>query len=130
MSLLAIIPGPAKEFRNLPIATVIPEKEVDKLDRSYQMEIYGLRKNGVTCLVKKGYKMVKRYHLNVIEMSEFHVLDFHLKRYVKHPQLKLIPGGEPITFALSTSEGNHLDHHFFHQLLCKNLLGESCFTAH
>ena len=59
LSLLAIIPGPAKEFRNLRIATVIPEKEVDKLDRSYQMEIYGIRKNGVTHPVKKGYKMVK-----------------------------------------------------------------------
>ena len=74
--------------------------------------------------------MVKGYHSNVIEMSEGHVAYFHLKRYVKHPQLKLIPGGEPITFALSKSEGNHLDHHFFHQLLGKNLLGESGLTAH
>ena len=71
LSLLAIVPGPAKEFRNLCIAAVIPEKEVDKLDRSYQMEIYGIRKNGVTCLVKKGYKMVKRYHPNVIEIVHF-----------------------------------------------------------
>lgn len=89
LSLLAIIPGPAKEFRNLRIASVIPEKAVDKLDRSYQMEIYGIHENDVTRLVKKDYKMVKRYHPNAIEMSEFHVVDFHLKRYVKQPQLKL-----------------------------------------
>ena len=94
------------------------------------METYRIRENGITCLVKKGYKMVKRYHPNVIKMSKFHVVDFNLKRYVKQPQLKLIPGTEPVTFALSTSEGNHLDHYFFHQLLGKNLLGESCFTAH
>ena len=87
------------------------------------MEIYGGCENDVTCLVKKGYKMVKRYHPNVIEISEFHLLDFHLKRYLKRSQLKLIPGGETITFALPTSEGNHLNHHFFHQLLGKNPLG-------
>ena len=31
--LFAIIPGPAKEFRTLRIATDIPENEVDQLDR-------------------------------------------------------------------------------------------------
>ena len=35
------------------------------------MEIYGLCENGITSLDKKGYKMVKRYHPNVIEIVHF-----------------------------------------------------------
>ena len=50
-------------------------------------------KNGVTCLVEKGYKTVKRYGPNVIEASEFHFVDYHHKRYIERSRLRLIPGG-------------------------------------
>ena len=93
--LFAINPGRAKEFRTLRIAKDIPEEEVDQLVRklpSGENRIV-FAKNGLTHLVEKGYKTVKRYGPNVIEMSEFHFVDFHLKRYVERSRPKLIPRG-------------------------------------
>lgn len=83
--LFAINPSHAKEFRTLRIATNIPENEIDefvsKLPKRENFMVFA--KNGITRLVKKGYKSVKRYGPNVIEMSKFHFVYFHLKRYVK-----------------------------------------------
>ena len=46
-------------------------------------------KHGATHLVEKGYKTVKKYGPNVIEISEFHFMDFHLKCYIERSRLKL-----------------------------------------
>jgi len=93
--LFAINPGRAKEFRTLRFAADVPKDEVDQLVRKLPNgeNLIMFAKNGVTCLVEKGYKTVKRYGPNVIEMSEFHFVDFHLKRYVERSRPKLIPGG-------------------------------------
>ena len=93
--LFAINPGRAKEFRTLRIAAEIPENEVDEIVRKLPNgENFMLfTKSGATRLVEKGYKTVKKYGPNVIEISEFHFVDFHLKRYVERSRLKLIPRG-------------------------------------
>ena len=93
--LFAINPGRAKEFRTLRIVRDIPESEIDllvrKLPSGENFMVFG--KNGVTRLVEKGYKTVKRYGSNVIEISEFDFVDFHLKRYVERSRPKLVPRG-------------------------------------
>lgn len=93
--LFAINPGRAKEFRTLRIAVDVPENEVDdfvrKLPNGENFIVFA--RHGATRLVEKGYKTVKRYGPNVIEISEFHFVDFHLKRYVERSRLKLIPLG-------------------------------------
>ena len=83
--LFAINLGCAKEFRTLRIATDIPEKEVDEIVRKLPNgeNFMVFAKNGVTCLVEKGYKTVKRYGPNVIEASEFYFVDYHHKRYIE-----------------------------------------------
>ena len=93
--LFAINPGRAKEFRTLRIVRDIPENEVDdlvrKLPNGENFMVFG--KSGVTRLVEKGFKTVKRYGPNVIEVSEFDFVDFHVKRYVERSRPKLIPRG-------------------------------------
>ena len=93
--LFAINPGRAKEFRTLRIAVDVAENEVDdfvrKLPNGENFLVFA--RHGATLLVEKGYKTVKRYGPNVIEISEFHFVDFHLKRYVERSRLKLIPWG-------------------------------------
>ena len=93
--LFAINPGRAREFRTLRIAVDIPENEVDdfvrKLPNGENFIVFA--KHGATRLVEKGYKTVKKYGPNVIEMSEFHFVDFHLKRYVERSRPKLVPRG-------------------------------------
>ena len=93
--LFAINPGRAKEFRTLRIATDIPEKEVDEIVRKLpnRENFIVFVKHGMTRLVEKGYKTVKRYGPNVIQVSEFHFVDYHLKHYVKWSRLRLIPRG-------------------------------------
>jgi len=106
--LFAINPGRAKEFRTLRIVTDIPENEVDeivgKLPNGENFMVFA--KNGVTRLVEKGYKTVKRYGPNVIEMSEFHFVDFHVKRYVERSRLKLIPRGCSHDFFFVNNRGS------------------------
>ena len=63
LSLLFVInPGHAKEFRTLHIVTDIPENEVDDLIRKSSKgdNFMVFAKSGVTHLVEKGYKSVKR----------------------------------------------------------------------
>ena len=93
--LFAINPGRAREFRTLRIATDIPDREVDELVRNLPNgeNFMVFAKNGVTYLVEKAYKTVKRYGPNVIEISEFHFVHYHLKRYVEQSRLRLIPRG-------------------------------------
>ena len=93
--LFAINPGPAKEFRTLRIAVDVPENEVDhfvrKLPNGESFIVFA--RHGAIRLVKKGCKTIKRYGPNIIEISEFHFMDFHLKHYVERLRLKLIPWG-------------------------------------
>ena len=93
--LFAINPGRAKEFRTRRINVDVPENEVDnfvrKLPNGENFIVFA--RHGPTRLVEKGYKTVKRYGPNVIEISEFHFMDFHLKHYVERSRLKLIPWG-------------------------------------
>ena len=93
--LFAINPGRAKEFRTLRIVRDIPENEVDDLVRKLPNgeNFMVFAKSGVTRLVEKGFKTVKRYGPNVIEVSEFDFVDFHVKRYVERSRPKLIPRG-------------------------------------
>ena len=93
--LFAINPRRAREFRTLRIATDIPDREVDELVRNLPNgeNFMVFAKNGVTFLVEKAYKTVKRYGQNVIEISEFHFVHYHLKRYVEQSRLRLIPQG-------------------------------------
>ena len=93
--LFAINPGRAKEFRTLRIVRDIPENEVDDLVRKLPNgeNFMVFAKSGVTRLVEKGFKTVKRYGPNVIEVSEFDFVDFHVKRFVERSRPKLIPRG-------------------------------------
>ena len=129
--LFAINPGRAKEFRTLRIATDIPENEVDKLVRKLPNgeNFMAFAKNGVTHLVEKGYKTVKRYGPNVIEISEFHFVDFHLKCYVEWSRLKLIPRGCAHDFFFVNKQGSPVSKIFL-QLLGENLSRESWLPLH
>ena len=93
--LFAINPGRAKEFRTLRIVRDIPENEVDdlvkKLPNGENFMVFA--KNGVTYLVEKSYKTFQRYGPNVIEMSEFQFVHYHLKRYIEQSRPRLIPRG-------------------------------------
>ena len=62
-----------------------------KLPKGENLIIFA--KNGVTRLVEKGYKTVNRYGTNVVEMSQFEFVDFHLKRYIERSRPKLVPNG-------------------------------------
>lgn len=77
--------GCVKEFRILCIVRDILENEVDdfvrKLLNGENFMVFG--KSGVICFVEKGFKIVKRYGLNVIEVSEFDFVDFYVKCYVE-----------------------------------------------
>lgn len=68
----AINPGCDKEFRFLCITTAIPEKEVNEmvwnLPNGENFMVFA--DNGVTRLVEKAYKTIKKYGPNVIEISK------------------------------------------------------------
>ena len=93
--LFAINPGRAKEFRTLRIVRDIPENEVDNLVRKLPNgeNFMVFAKNSVTYLVEKSYKTFQRYGPNVIEMSEFHFVHYHLKHYIEQSRLRLISRG-------------------------------------
>ena len=83
--LLLFAINPVLEFRTIRIAVDIPENKVDdfvrKLPNGENFMVFA--KHCATRVVEKDYKTVKRYRPNVIEMSEFHFMDFHLKRYIE-----------------------------------------------
>lgn len=93
--LFAINPGCDKEFRFLCITTAIPEKEVNdmvwNLPNGENFMVFA--DNGVTRLVEKAYKTIKKNGPNVIEISKFHFVHYHIKRYVERSWLRLIPWG-------------------------------------
>ena len=74
--LFAINPGRAREFRTLCMSVGVEDHEVDELVRKLPNgeNLIIFAKNGVTRLVKKGYKTVKRYGPNVIEISNSHMV--------------------------------------------------------
>ena len=91
--LFVINPGRAKEFRTLRIVRDIPENEVDDLVRELLNgeNFMVFAKNSVTYLVEKSYKTFQRYGPNVIEISKFQFVHYHLKRYIEQSRLRLIP---------------------------------------
>jgi len=90
--LFAINPGRAREFRTLRMSVGVEDHEVDELVRKLPNgeNLIIFAKNGVTRLVEKGYKTVKRYGPNVIEISEFEFVDYNLKRYAEWSRPKLM----------------------------------------
>ena len=90
--LFAINPGRAREFRTLRMSVGVEDHEVDELVRKLPNgeNLIIFAKNGVTRLVEKGYKTVKRYGPNVIKISEFEFVDYNLKRYAEWSRPKLM----------------------------------------
>lgn len=93
--LFAINPGRAKEFRTLRVLSDVEDAELDQTVSDWPIgeNVMVFTTNGSIRLVEKGYKTVKIYGPNVIELDGFEFVAYHLQRYREVSRPRLLPKG-------------------------------------